>query len=85
MAKEVIEAIDEEKKSVTFNVIEGDLKELYKTMKITVHVDTNGENNLVTWTFDYEKLNETVPDAATLMDFCLDLTKAIETHHLSTN
>ncbi|KAM7463432.1 hypothetical protein LguiA_031553 [Lonicera macranthoides] len=83
VAKEVIEAIDEEKKSVTFNVIEGDLKQLYKTMKITVHVDTNGENNLVTWTFDYEKLNETVPDPKTLMDFCLDITKAIETHHLT--
>ncbi|KAL0288448.1 UNVERIFIED_CONTAM: Kirola [Sesamum calycinum] len=37
VAKEIIEAIDEEKKSVTFKVIEGDLMELYKTIKLTVH------------------------------------------------
>ncbi|EYU33126.1 hypothetical protein MIMGU_mgv1a0195071mg, partial [Erythranthe guttata] len=51
VAKEIIEAIDEEKKSVTYKVIEGDLMELYKTFKLTVHVDTSGDDNLVTWTF----------------------------------
>ncbi|KAM7487740.1 hypothetical protein LguiB_025224 [Lonicera macranthoides] len=82
VAKEIIEAIDEEKKSVTFKVVEGDLMELYKTFKLTVHVDTKGENNLVTWTFDYEKMKEDVPDPNTLMEFCLNVTKDIETHHL---
>ncbi|KAK2975711.1 hypothetical protein RJ640_010770 [Escallonia rubra] len=46
VAKEIIEAIDEEKKSVTFKVIGGDLMELYKTFILTVHVDTKGEDNL---------------------------------------
>ncbi|XP_052520222.1 uncharacterized protein LOC128071376 [Budorcas taxicolor] len=82
VAKDIIEAIDEEKKSVTLNVIEGDLKELYKTFLSTVHVDKHGVNNLVTWTFEYEKLNEDVPDPDTLMDFSVNLTKDIETHHL---
>ncbi|KJU81219.1 hypothetical protein N619_00260, partial [Ectopseudomonas oleovorans] len=82
IAKDIIEAIDEEKKSVTFKVVEGDLMELYKTFKAIVHVDTKGENNLVTWTFDYEKMNEDVPDPNTLMEFCLNLTKDIETYHL---
>ncbi|KAA8529040.1 hypothetical protein F0562_033472 [Nyssa sinensis] len=81
IAKERIEAIDEENKSVTFKVIEGDLKELYMTFIITVHVDTKGENNIVTWTFEYEKLNEDVPDPNTLMDFVIHVTKDIETHH----
>ena len=67
---------------MTFKVIEGDLTELFKTMIIIVHVDTKGENNLVTWTFKYEKLNEDVPDPETLMDFCITVTKDIETHHL---
>ncbi|KAL9148791.1 hypothetical protein ABFS82_12G066500 [Erythranthe guttata] len=83
VAKEIIEAIDEEKKSVTFNIVEGDLMELYKTFKATVHVDTDGEDNLVTWTFVYEKLNEDVPDPHTLMEFCVKLTKDIESHHLT--
>ncbi|KAL7090811.1 hypothetical protein ACP275_12G065700 [Erythranthe tilingii] len=83
VAKEIIEAIDEEKKSVTYKVIEGDLMELYKTFKLTVHVDTTGEDNVVTWTFEYEKLNEDIPDPHTLMDFCLKMTKDIDSHHQS--
>ncbi|KAG5532160.1 hypothetical protein RHGRI_026695 [Rhododendron griersonianum] len=81
-AKEVIEAIDEEKKLVTFKVVEGDLLQLYKTFIITVHVDTKGENNLVTWTLEYEKLNGDVEDPITFMDLCIVVTKDIETHHL---
>jgi len=81
-AKEVIEAIDEEKKLVRFKVVEGDLMQLYKTFVITVHVDQKGENSLVTWTFEYEKLNGDVEDPTTLMDFLIVTTKDIETHHL---
>lgn len=83
VAKEIIEAIDEEKKSVRFKVIEGDLLELYKTFTLTCHVDTHGEYNLVTWTFEYEKLREDVEEPHTLMEFCLHVTKDIETHHLN--
>ncbi|THG15315.1 hypothetical protein TEA_008783 [Camellia sinensis var. sinensis] len=80
--KEVVEAIDEENKSVTFKVIDGDLTELYKAFKGTVHVDTKGENNLVTWTLEYEKKSENAEDPNTLMDFVINVTKDIETHHL---
>ncbi|XP_047309677.1 kirola-like [Impatiens glandulifera] len=83
VAKERIEAIDEVKKSVTFNVIEGDLLELYKIFIFTVHVDTHGENNLVTWTVEYEKLNEDVEDPTLMLDICIAVTKDIETHHLN--
>ncbi|KAK3023807.1 hypothetical protein RJ639_043473 [Escallonia herrerae] len=82
VAEEIIEAVDEEKQSVTYKVIGGDLMELYKTFRITVHVDTKGEDNLVTWTFEYEKLNAGTEDPDTLMDFCLNVTKDIETHHI---
>ncbi|KAL7000936.1 hypothetical protein U1Q18_002088 [Sarracenia purpurea var. burkii] len=82
IAKEIIEAIDEENKTLVFKVIGGDLLELYKFFKFTIHVDTKGENNLVTWTLDYEKLSEGVEDPNTLMDVCIDVTKDIETHHL---
>jgi hypothetical protein len=82
VAKEIVEAIDEANKLVKFKVIEGDLMELYKTFYLTVHVETKGENNLVTWTLEYEKLKESVPDPHTLMEFCRHVTKDIETHHL---
>ncbi|KAI5677874.1 hypothetical protein M9H77_08824 [Catharanthus roseus] len=82
VTKAIVEAIDDEKKSVTFKVVEGYLLELYKSFRNTVQVDTKGENNLVTWTMEYEKLNENVPEPNTLMDLCLSMTKDIETHHL---
>ncbi|XP_076903984.1 kirola-like [Bidens hawaiensis] len=82
VAKEVIEVIDEEKKSVCFKVIGGDILEAYKTFLITVHVDTHGEENVVTWTFHYEKVNENIGEPDSLMEFCLNVTKDIETHHL---
>nr|GMD66051.1 kirola-like [Ipomoea batatas] len=82
IAKEIIEAIDEEHKTVKFKVIEGDLIELYKSMSISVHVDTRGINNLVTWTIEFEKQNESIPEPHTLVQFVLALTKDIETHHL---
>ncbi|GKA87983.1 kirola-like protein [Tanacetum coccineum] len=81
VAKTLIHDIDEEKKSVSFKILEGDLLELYKTFEIKVHVDTNGSDNLVTWTVEYEKLSPNVPDPDTLMDFYTKLTKDIETHH----
>jgi len=65
-----------------YKMLEGDLMELYKSFIIGIHVDTNGEDNLVTWTLDYEKLNEGIPDPITLRDYFIDLTKDIETHHL---
>lgn len=82
VAKEIIEAIDEEKKLVRFKVIEGDMLDSYKAMAITVHVETKGENHLVTWTFDYEKLHEDVGEPHKLMELALNVTLDVETHHL---
>ncbi|CDP21915.1 unnamed protein product [Coffea canephora] len=82
VAKEIIESIDKEKKSVTFKVIEGDLLKLYKSFIITVQVENHGQNNLVIWTLQYEKLNHSVPDPTTIADLATKLTKDIETHHL---
>ncbi|KAK2977748.1 hypothetical protein RJ640_022611 [Escallonia rubra] len=82
VAKEVIDKVDEKNKTVIFRVIEGDLLELYKSFVLTLHVDTKGANNLVTWTFEYEKRSEDVEDPNSLMDFVVNLSKDIETHHL---
>ena len=83
VAKALIEAVDEANKSVTYKVMEGDLIQLYKSFVITVvHVDTRGVNNLVTWTFQYEKLNDGVEDPKSLTDFRVNVTKNVEAHHL---
>ncbi|KAK2981447.1 hypothetical protein RJ640_001961 [Escallonia rubra] len=82
VAKEVIDKVDEKNKILIFRVVEGDLLELYKSFVITLHVDTKAANNLVTCTFEYEKRSEDVEDPNSLMDFVVNLTKDIETHHL---
>ncbi|CAA2980502.1 kirola-like [Olea europaea subsp. europaea] len=82
VAKQVVEAIDEEKKSITFKMLEGDLMELYKNFIIKIHIETKGDIDLVTWTLDYEMPNEDVPHPITLLAFFIDLTKAIESHHI---
>lgn len=81
-AKCIVEGIDEGKKSVTFNVVEGDIAESYKVFKSSVHVDTNGENNTVTWTIEYEKMKEDVPDPLSYLEFALHLVRDIEAYHL---
>ncbi|KAL2545902.1 MLP-like protein [Forsythia ovata] len=82
VAKDVVEAIDKEKRSVTFNVIEGDLTELYTVFKIGFHVETNGDTDLVLWTLEYEKLNDEVDEPLTLLGVLIKLSKDIESHHL---
>ncbi|KAL3369999.1 hypothetical protein AABB24_007165 [Solanum stoloniferum] len=82
VAKEVIEEIDEEKKLVKKKMIEGDMLEYYKSFYLTIHVETKGENNLVTWILEYEKKNANVPDPHTFMELCLNITKDIESYHI---
>ncbi|XP_057781598.1 kirola-like [Salvia miltiorrhiza] len=81
-AKQVIQSIDEDKKLIEFKMLEGELMELYKDFLITIHVETHGGIDLVTWTLEYEMLNEDVEHPITLLSFFIDITKDIETHHL---
>ncbi|XP_019160091.1 PREDICTED: kirola-like [Ipomoea nil] len=81
IAKEVIEAIDDEKKLVKFRVIGGDLMESHKSFIITCHVDSNGDDNFVTWTIEYEKLKEEIPEPLTYLEFLLNMTKDMDDHH----
>ncbi|KAL7609455.1 hypothetical protein Lser_V15G11682 [Lactuca serriola] len=82
VAKSQIIDIDEDKKSITFNIFEGDLMELYKTIVVTVGVERDGSDNVVTWTAEYEKLSPHVPDPDTLMDFYRKATEDIAAHCL---
>uniref|UniRef100_A0A2N9GPZ6 Bet v I/Major latex protein domain-containing protein n=1 Tax=Fagus sylvatica TaxID=28930 RepID=A0A2N9GPZ6_FAGSY len=78
MSKEVLEAVDNKNQSVTYNVIGGVLKELYKSFKFIVQATPKGEGALVRWTLVYEKLNVDVPDPTTMLQFGIDVTKEID-------
>lgn len=78
-AKQVIE-VDDEKKLITFKVIEGEFLEIYKNMVITYHVETKGGVDFITWTIDYELLNADNPHPISLLNFFIEFTKEVEAH-----
>ncbi|GAB2226668.1 hypothetical protein Droror1_Dr00022487 [Drosera rotundifolia] len=82
VVKEIVEAIDVENKSITFNVIEGDLTKEYKTFKVTIDIVPKGDTDVVKWTIDYEKLQESVPEPIKILELTINITKDIEAHHL---
>ncbi|CAA3026916.1 kirola-like [Olea europaea subsp. europaea] len=50
--------------------------------RASFHVETNGDVDLVTWTFKYEKRSDDIEDPLSLLGVCIKLTKDIESHHL---
>ncbi|XP_074262938.1 MLP-like protein 31 [Silene latifolia] len=83
LTKEVIEAIDEEKKMVKFRVIEGDLLTDYKNMSIAVHVIPKGDIDAVLWEIEFERFDDYGPYPTKFMDFLIALTRDVEAHHLN--
>ncbi|KAL7171648.1 hypothetical protein ACSBR2_036329 [Camellia fascicularis] len=80
--KQIITELDVAKKSTTYKVVEGDLLQEYKTFAFILKVEPKGQNNLVTWTLEYEKLNEQIDDPNSLMDTVMTVSQDIETYHL---
>ncbi|KAM3303334.1 hypothetical protein CQW23_26616 [Capsicum baccatum] len=79
IVKEVIEAIDLEKKSITWKVIEGDLLELYNSFSII----TSFEDLWATCTLVYEKKTEDTPEPLVTLGFMINLYKDMEGHFLN--
>ena len=80
VAKEIIEAVDN-KKSIRYKVIEGDLMQVYNEFKLCVDVHAiTEEDSLVTWTIDYDKKSEAMPEPTFILEACLAMTKHIENH-----
>ncbi|XP_027775255.1 MLP-like protein 34 [Solanum pennellii] len=74
--------IDHVKKVLTLKEFEGDLVNKYDNLKITLHIETKGEIDLLCWTMEYERPNENVPELINLLGFIVDMTKAIDDHHV---
>lgn len=82
MAKEIVEAIDDEKNLITFRVIEGDLMEHFKSFKLTIQANpkSEGEGCVVHWILEYEKHHGEIIDPHTLLQFVADVSKDLESH-----
>ncbi|KAI3731567.1 hypothetical protein L1987_62756 [Smallanthus sonchifolius] len=83
-SKQIIEAVNEENHMIVFKVIGGDLvDELYKSFRITLHVEPKGDAQVATWTFEFEKPDTSVPYPTSLMDYLCGLVKDLDDHNTS--
>ncbi|XP_049348915.1 kirola-like [Solanum verrucosum] len=77
-AKTVIEAIDPQKNSTTWNAIEGNLLDLYNSFNVI----TSFEHQWITYALVYEKKTEDTPEPIAFLDFFIGVIKDIEGHLL---
>lgn len=83
ISKETVEAVDKENQSMTYNIFEGDLMKLYKTMKVTFQITSEGDKNFLKWTYVYEKVNGEIPPPDQLKFFGAEVTNTVDAHYLS--
>lgn len=83
-AKLRIEEINDEKKSISYKFIEGDALQLYKSFmaKLEVKKEEGGGNNIVKWTFEFEKAHEGVPNPDHYGDLASLICKGLDAYLL---
>ncbi|KAJ8770226.1 hypothetical protein K2173_011762 [Erythroxylum novogranatense] len=72
--------VDEENKTITSTAIEGDVLNLYKSFIVILQIIPNGEGSLVRWTWEYEKVDDDVPDPKKFQDLAANLTKDVDSY-----
>ncbi|KAE9454054.1 hypothetical protein C3L33_14027, partial [Rhododendron williamsianum] len=72
VGSEKIESVDEEKKILSYSVIEGDLLKFYKSFKATLTVSAKGGGSSVKWVSEFEKASDEIPDPNIIRDFAVD-------------
>ena len=80
VAKEVVEAINEENKTITYRVIEGDVLQEYKSIKFIIQSIPKGEATWINFTFEYEKLNKNIPHPIKLLELAMHISDELDDH-----
>ena len=78
-----MESKDEENRSITFKVLDGELLNDYKSYKFTTQAIPKGEGCLVKWIAEYEKASEDGSDPRGYLELAVNITKDIESHLLN--
>ena len=80
-SKEKIESVDDEKKALSYNVIEGEILQAYKNFKASLSVAPKGDDvSLVTWRGDFEKASDEVPEPVFIKDAAVKTFKDLEAY-----
>ncbi|KAM0912134.1 hypothetical protein ACQ4PT_013008 [Festuca glaucescens] len=64
-AREKVEVADDEKKVVSYSVVDGELVSFYTNFRVTVQVTPStkeGAGAVVSWTMNFDKASEQVPE-----------------------
>ena len=88
VAKNIIEAIDDEKNLISFRATEGDAMDHFKSFLTTIQANPKpdgGEGCVVHLTMEYEKHHGEIIDPHTLLEFAVEVSKDIEVHLLTEN
>ncbi|KAK8716246.1 hypothetical protein V6N13_043562 [Hibiscus sabdariffa] len=83
VSKQVVEAIDPDKNSITFRVIEGDVMKEYKSFATRLQAAPKtggGGGTVVHWTLEYEKLHQEIDHPQALLQLLQDVSKDIDAH-----
>lgn len=76
-AKAKIETLDNENKSITFAVLEGDILSFYTSFKAKLEVMDAG---YAKWSIEYEKADESAPDQEVYRNFAVTLFKGLDAY-----
>ncbi|KAH0640994.1 hypothetical protein KY285_037580 [Solanum tuberosum] len=77
ISKQILETIDHENKVLTLKEFEGDVTDKYDSYKVTLHIETKDEIDLVCWTLEYERPNENVPELISVLNFIVEMVKVL--------
>lgn len=78
ISKERIDAVDDEKKTASYHVLEGELLQYYKNFKAHFTVVPKGEGSLVKWSCEFEKASDEVSDPNLIKDFAVKNFKEVD-------
>ncbi|KAL4359895.1 hypothetical protein S245_027626 [Arachis hypogaea] len=81
--KETIESIDENNKTIKFNLFNGDISQQYKILKLSIQeIDNSNGSVSAKWTLEYEKINDNVEAPYGYLEFYDKCTKEMDAHLL---
>ncbi|XP_015936877.1 MLP-like protein 34 [Arachis duranensis] len=81
--KETIESIDENNKTIKFNLFNGEISQQYKVLKLSIQeIDNSNGSVSAKWTLEYEKINDNVEAPYGYMELFDKCTKEMDAHLL---
>lgn len=76
--------MDEEKRSLNYSVVEGDILKYYKNFKGGFEVNSKGENgSTVKWWCEFEKASEEIPEPDFVKEFAIKTFQDLDAYLLA--